>query len=97
MFQEVVLSNITEEVILRGTWKYADVVLKDVVIVKSNFKAGSGDYQDCADIRDDQFGIFYGVRVGEYLNKSPFHGGDYFTLEEAKEYASKVCSGLEWL
>ena len=88
--------EIIEVKVLSGTWLYDDLIKREVHIVKSNFKAGSGDYEDEPDLSEDQYGEFYGVRIGEYRLADSFQGGAYNSLEEAKIHASNVCPSLNW-
>ena len=96
MYLGKVLSQISEELVLSGRWIYGDQIEKEVHIIKSNFKAGSGDYEDDVDIREDQYGEFYGIRIGKYSSDNPFLGGDYPNLDMAKEYALNICPSLKW-
>jgi hypothetical protein len=91
------MTKIKEELVLSGTWTYAGCIDKEVHIIKSNIKYGSGDYEDPLEIREDQYGLFYGVRIGPYPNNKSLFGGDYFTIEDAKNYASTVCPSLSWV
>ena len=59
------MNSIQNELLLSGTWVYDGLVKKEIHILKTNFKPGSGDCEDEASIRDDQFGIFYGIQLGE--------------------------------
>ena len=90
------MSNIEEVLVMSGTWIYADEIENEVHIIESNFKAGSGDYEDPTEIRDDEIGRFYGVRIGSLSTSQVKHGGDYLTIDEAKTYASTVCPSLIW-
>ena len=90
------MKQIHQTLIMSGSWVYGDSDHKEVHIVKSNFKAGSGDYEDEPKIREDQYGEFYGVRIGVYPSTNPLHGGDYETLNEAIEYVTKTCPSLKW-
>lgn len=84
------------QLIKSGTWIIAESVTKQVHIIKSNFKAGSGDYQDEPSVREDQFGEFYGVIIGEFAPIGVYFGGDYETLQQAITYAESVCPSLVW-
>lgn len=82
--------------LLSGTWVYDGLVQKEIHILKTNFKPGTGDYEDEKSIRDDQFGTFYGIHLGEFTEDIKIIGMVYDTIEEAKEYAENVCQNLEW-
>lgn len=88
--------KIIEIKLLSGTWLYDGLVEREVHIVKSNFKTGSGDYEDETAVREDQIGEFFGVRIGEYKVKDSFLGGTYNSLEEAKSHTSNMCPSLCW-
>ncbi|MBF7072094.1 hypothetical protein ISG33_01595 [Glaciecola sp. MH2013] len=90
------MTQIKEELVLSGRWLYAGSIDKNVHIIKSNFKAGSGDYQDPPSTRDDEFGVFYGVIFVEFTKSVHPIGGCYDSLKQAKEYASSVCESLVW-
>lgn len=90
------LSQLQESLVMSGEWIYSESVNKEVHIIKSNFRAGSGDYLDERSIRDDQYGEFYGVIIGSYSNRREPRGGDYETLNQAVEYATNVCPSLVW-
>jgi len=87
---------ITETLILSGTWLYAEEVEKEVHVIKSNFKPGSGDYEDPLEIQNDQYGEFYDVRIGEYSSDRVPYGGFFTSVAEAMRYAAKVCPSLKW-
>ncbi len=90
------MNDIEEKLLLSGTWLYDGTVESEVHIIKTNFKAGSGDYEDEPKVRDDQFGIFYGIVVGQYTETERSLGAGCKSVEEAKRYASKVCPSLKW-
>ncbi len=90
------MKKIEEELLLSGTWLYDEFVETEVHVIKTNFKPGSGDYEDETEVREDRFGIFYGVHIGAYTGAKTFLGGAYSTVREAKEYASIVCPSLKW-
>ena len=90
------MSQIQESLVMSGEWIYAESVSKEVHIIKSNFRAGSGDYLDESYVREDQFGEFYGVVIGSYPNNAESRGGDYETLNQAVEYANNICPSLVW-
>jgi len=71
-------------------------VESEVHVIKTNFKPGSGDYEDEPEVREDQNGIFYGVHIGCYNRSKYFVNGVYKSVKEAKEYASTVCPCLKW-
>lgn len=90
------MEPVIETLVLSGTWLYADEIEKEVHVIKSNFKPGSGDYEDPSEIQDDQYGDFYDIRIGKYPDGKPPYGGGYSTQSEAMEYAAKICPSLRW-
>ena len=90
------MDDIKEELLISGTWLYDGIVKNEAHIIKTNYKRGSGDYEDEPEIRDDQFGTFYDIRIGPYSDEKPFMGGSCSSIEDAKKYAASVCSALEW-
>jgi len=90
------LTEINEELIQSGTWLYDSMVEHEVHLIKTNFKPGSGDREDDPEVKDDQFGIYYGIQIGSYTGAETFVGASFITIKEAKEYASKICPSLKW-
>ena len=90
------MSSINEIVVLSGSWIYGDEVAEGVHIIKSNFRPGSGDYEDPPEIANDAFGVFFGLRFGKYANEHSGEGGAYTTIDEAMEHAKSVCPSLRW-
>ena len=90
------MSEIEEELILSGTWLYDGSKENEVHVIKTNFKPGTGDDEDEPEVKEDQYGIFYGIHIGTLSGKQPFMGGAYSSVKEAKEYASTVCPSLNW-
>lgn len=90
------MEPVTEILVLSGTWLYADEIEKEVHVIKSNFKPGTGDYEDPPEVQDDQYGEFYDIRTGKYPDGRPPYGGMFTTQNEAMEYAATVCPSLNW-
>lgn len=90
------IEDIYEELITSGSWLYDGSEEQEVHIIKSNFRAGSGDHEDEPSVRDDQFGVFYGVRIGKYSPYDSYQGGAYNSEKEAKAYISEVCPSVKW-
>lgn len=90
------MKQIEEELILSGTWLYGGSEIREVHIIKTIFKPGSGDHEDEPEVRNDQYGTFYGIHVGAYSGKNIFMDGEYASVKEAKEYAATVCTSLNW-
>lgn len=87
---------VIETLVLSVTWLYADEIENEVHVIKRNFKPGSGDHEDPPEIKDDQYGEFYGISMGKYPDGRPPYGGMYTIQSEAMEYAVKVCPSLKW-
>lgn len=87
---------IKNELLLSGTWIYDGLVENEVHIIKTNFKPGSGDYEDETSIRDDQFGTFYAIHLGGFTEDTSIVQAGYDTIEDAKGYAENVCQELKW-
>ncbi|MCL1038238.1 hypothetical protein L2750_13905 [Shewanella submarina] len=88
--------SINEIVVLSGSWIYGGEVAEEVHIIKSNFRPGSGDYEDPLEIANDAFGVFFRLHFGKYPNEYRAQGGVYETIDEAMEYAKSVCPSLQW-
>ncbi|MCL1046047.1 hypothetical protein L2737_12000 [Shewanella electrodiphila] len=90
------MSQIHEKLMLSGSWIYGGIAEMEVHIIKSNFKPGSGDYEDDPEVREDQFGEFYDIHIGKYIKGEAHLSGSYTSINSAKEYALKVCPSLNW-
>jgi hypothetical protein len=44
-----------ELVVKTGTWLYANEIVRDVRIARTNFRPGSGDYEDEAEVQEDHY------------------------------------------
>ena len=84
------------EIVMRGSWLYADKVRCEVRIVRQSVRYGSGDYEDPPDIRDDRDGECFAVLFQNSTGSGFGGGGQYDTLEEAIEYVAQLVPGVEW-
>ena len=55
-------SQAKEQVVKRGTFLYGGTYRCPVEIVQTDFRPGTGDYEDPEDIREDVHGVFFDVR-----------------------------------
>jgi hypothetical protein len=89
--------DIIERAIKIGMAKYDNTVPYKVEIIVTNFKPGSGDYEDPPEIQTDQFGTFYMIK---YYSPPDFKfssgGGWYSSLGEAVSVAEKMTGGIIW-
>ena len=90
------MQKIHEVLLMSGRWIYDGCVEKEIHIIKSNFKPGTGDAEDTSEVQKDQFGTFFGVRIGDYEISESFKGGNYVSLEDAKKYAESICPSIRW-
>lgn len=90
------MEPVIETLVLSGTWLYDGEIATEVHVIKSNFKPGSGDYEDPPEIKDDHYGEFFDIRIGRFPDGRPPCGGSYTTQREAMEYAARVCPTLKW-
>jgi hypothetical protein len=50
------------EIVKRGTFQYGDTRDCAVEIIRTDFRPGTGDYEDPKGIREDAHGSFYDIR-----------------------------------
>ena len=87
------------EVVLEGTWLYADEVPCRIAIVRRGTWYGTGDHEDPPSVADDQE-----IETFEILFTSPGEpsrfssgGGQCRTLEQARAAAEAVCGNtVRW-
>jgi len=89
---------ITKEEIKRGIWLYDNQIPATVIIFKTNYKPGSGDYEDPPEIGNDQWGVFYRIDHTSTVNPNVFTGGygELESLEETITMAEKRFPGIIW-
>jgi len=87
------------EVVLEGTWLYANEVPCRIAIVRREIWYGTGDYEDPPSVANDReietFEILYST-PGE-LSRYAAGGVQYRTLEQARAAAEVVCGNtVRW-
>jgi hypothetical protein len=86
-----------EEVVKRGTFLYGGTWRCAVEIVQTDFRPGSGDYEDPAEIREDAHGVFFGIR---YASAGPrqFASGvmGLESLDAAVAHVESAFADVEW-
>ena len=89
--------KIQSKIIKIGKAKYDNTTPYKVEISETNFKPGSGDYEDPPEVRNDQFGRFYEIvfySPPDY--KFTSGGGWYDSLQEAIRVAESKTGGIIW-
>ncbi|MFA4887751.1 MAG: hypothetical protein WC595_06070 [Candidatus Nanoarchaeia archaeon] len=92
------MTIITKKIVKQGTFLYDDVKSVNIQIIETNFKPGSGDYEDPEEIQKDKWGKFYEILYGSTINNNEYPaGGGYFdSLENAIKHADKSVKNLKW-
>ena len=83
--------------VLIGEASYDEGTTYKIEIIKTKFRPGTGDYEDPAELSDDQHGEFYKAIYtppGELEAKA--EGGYYASLEEAKKNIEANFKGVVW-
>jgi hypothetical protein len=88
-------------VVKQGTFLYADTVVCDIRIVKTNIRHGSGDYEDPPEIADDSAGEFYDVEFGSTTQRGVYLSSirGLISLDQAlraAEQAPGIGATLRW-
>ncbi|MDB6064785.1 MAG: hypothetical protein JWR26_993 [Pedosphaera sp.] len=85
-------------IVKRGVFTYAGSVQCGVEIAQTDFRPGSGDYEDPAEIQEDVTGTFYEVRFQAAGGDGRFSsgGGYYESVESAMSYVGSLVSGVRW-
>ncbi|HEX8057027.1 MAG TPA: hypothetical protein VF481_10215 [Novosphingobium sp.] len=85
------------ELILSGSYLYDNTLRLSVRIERRPIRYGSGDWGDYPEIRDDAEIPTY-VAWFETADGTPkwVGGGQFSTLEEAKEQVANDCASLRW-
>jgi hypothetical protein len=81
----VTTARTTEQVVMQGSFRYAEGVECEIRIVRTNTRFGSGDYQDPPEISEDKEIDSYYVQYGSTTERGVFNAGSeaFSTLEEA--------------
>jgi len=91
------INTITEVIIKTGYAKYDKTIPYKIEIVETNFKSGSGDYEDKPELQDDQYGIFYEIKFYPPPDSvcSIIESG-HTSLESAISRVEECTGGIEW-
>ena len=79
-------------IVKQGTFLYADTVVCEIRIIKTNIRPGSGDYEDPPEIADDSAGEFYDVEFGSTTERGVYQSSirGFETLNEALRAAESA-------
>jgi hypothetical protein len=85
-------------IVKRGTCLYAESVICDLCIQKTDIRYGSADYEDPPEIREDIPGDWFYIWYTSAGARGQFNngGGCFPSLEEAINYAESHFSGVHW-
>jgi hypothetical protein len=85
------------EVVKRGTFLYGGSRRCAVEIVQTDFRPGSGDYEDTAEFREDAHGVFFDIR---YASAGPrqFSSGviGLESLDAAVAHVESAVTDVQW-
>ena len=84
--------NPHENIIMRGTWLYAASVPIEIRITRSEMFYGTGDYEDPAEIRDDQAAETFSIWFESPAQPGTFNagGGQCSSLADAVAATEKL-------
>jgi len=90
-------SQAKEQVVKRGTFLYGGTWRCAVEIVQTDFRAGTGDYEDPEEIREDARGVFYDIRYAS-AGPRPFSSGviGLESLEAAVAHVESLMADVQW-
>ena len=90
-------SQAKEEVVKRGTFLYGDTWRCAVEIVQTDFRPGSGDSEDPAEIREDAHGVFFDIRYAS-AGPRPFSSGviGLESLRAAVAHVESAVADVQW-
>ncbi len=89
--------DIHEKIIKVGSAKYDNKTPYKIEILETNFKPGSGDYEDPPEIQNDHFGTFYQIKYYSPVDSTYTAGGGWYnSLNEAITAADKKAGGIIW-
>ena len=90
-------SQAKEQVVKRGTFLYGGTARCAVEILQTDFRPGTGDYEDPEDIREDAHGVCFNIRyasAGPQQFPSGVNGFD--SLQAAVAHVEKAVAGVRW-
>lgn len=87
-----------QQIVKRGICTYASSQLYEIIIVESQYRYGSGDYEDPSFIRDDQREQCFYTWFDTPSNRGAFCacGGVFSSIEEAIESIEKESYFSKW-
>ncbi len=86
-----------EQVVKTGTFHYGGLPVCKVRIVQTDFRPGSGDRADAAEVREDRAGTFFRIEYSPPRAEQFRAGGGYHSsLHAAMEAAMRSVEGLVW-
>ena len=90
-------SETKKHVVKRGTFLYGGVRRCAVEILQTDFRPGTGDYEDPENVREDENGIFFDIR---YASAGPreFWSSVFGleSLEAAVKHVEEAVSDVRW-
>lgn len=88
-----------EKIVQRGVCLYGGQKPYHVIIIKSDFYYGTGDYEDDPDIADDREVETYVVYYEDLLHPDQYNagGGQFFSLQAATERVEEINPDVRWL
>lgn len=91
------MNELAEMVVVKsGTFLYSGLRICKVRILQTNFRPGSGVYEDPPELKNDKSGTFFEVRY-VFPSKERFSIGGYFeSLDEAVAKVENAVTGVEW-
>jgi hypothetical protein len=97
IFASHMSSQAKERIVKRGTFLYGGTFRCAVEILQTDFRPGTGDYEDPEDIREDAHGVFFDIR---YASAGPrqFSSGviGFDSLQVAVAHVEKAVADVRW-
>jgi hypothetical protein len=87
----------TEQVVKTGTFHYGGLPICKVRIVQTDFRRGTGDYEDPEEWAADRFGTFFRIEYTPARSDRFSVGGGYCgSLEDAIRIVEEAVEGVVW-
>ena len=91
------ISRPTDSLVKRGTFLYDGSVRCAVEIWQTDFRPGSGDYEDPEGIREDAHGAFFEIRYASPGQDRMTAGGGWCdSLQAAMSAVESATRGVQW-
>ena len=92
-------SDATYPVVKRGEFLYDGSVQCGVEIVQTDFRPGTGDHEDTAELREDIRGTFYEIRYQSAGGDGRFSSGvfGFESVEAAMRHVESAARGVRWI